>query len=321
MCGSSPSLPNWQRTLERIVRLACLAIMLIATAFPSRAERWPLAVPKGATVVATVPQRFWQVDKYDNVSSGGQLIYFVNVEDVLGHTAWRTSGFPYCGDFTLTKITKFRPLGRLRYTIVELRNSSIYLKLRFPAGSDLASDFQNVVRSGDWQSFQGSADFRNNVLATEGESIFTGELAVLPEPIKLSLFGMVCKGQGTLGTVSFKGHTYLAVTFGDDGTVYNSIQLNQAARVARVINDRLLDDIKAFRGVATLAGIDGVEFTLPIHYRNFVSETVATSDTLEVYVPLDLANEFASQDVTSQQLMDGSVVILNGNRVQVSLTL
>ncbi len=173
----------------------------------------------------------------------------------------------------------------------------------------------------DWQSFKRSKDFRDNVLEPQGAGIFTGPLANLPEPIKLSLFGMVCSGGGTLGTSDYKGRTYLEVTLGDDGVVYNTLQLNQSARVTKVINDRLLDDIKAFQGVAGLVGIGGVKFALRIYFRNFVSESVPTFDRLELYVPLDLAKKFADADITSQQLMDGSVVILNGNRVQVSLTL
>jgi hypothetical protein len=306
---------------ERMVRFAFIGIMVLVAACPSRADRWPLGISKGSIVVATIPRAFWQVDKYDNVSSSGQNIYFVNVDDVLGQPGWRASGFPYCGDFTLTKITEFKPLYKLRYTIVELRNAAVYLKLRFPPGADLKNDFQKVVAPGDWQSFQRSKDFHDNVLAPQGQGIFTGQLAGLPEPIKLSLFGMVCSGQGTLGTVAFKGNTYLSVTLGDDGTVYNTIQLNQSARIAKVINDRLLDDIKAFQGVASLVGIEGVQFTARIYFRNFVSETVATFDKLELYVPLGLASKFADLDITSQQLMDGSVIILNGNRVQVSLAL
>lgn len=305
----------------RMKRHTGLAFMVLAVAFSAQAAKWPLAVPKRGTVVALVPQNFWHVDKYDNVSSSGQRIYFVNVEDVLSKPGWRASGFPYCGDFMLTKVTKFKPIGRLRYTIVELRNSAIYLKLRFPPGTDLSADFEKVVVPSDWPSYRGSTDFRDNVLAPQGAGVFTGALAGLPEPIKLSLFGMVCSGQGTLGTVRFKARTYLAVTLGDDGIVYNTLQLNQSARVAKVINDRLLDDIKAFQGVASLVGIDGVEFAVRIYFRNFVNESVATSDTLELYVPLSLAKKFADEDITSQQMVDGSVVILDGNRVQVSLAL
>lgn len=73
--------------------------------------------------------------------------------------------------------------------------------------------------------------------------------------------------------------------------------------------------------MAGLVGIDGVEFAVRIYFRNFVSESIPTFDSLELYVLLGLARKFADADVTSQQLIDGSVVILNGNRVPVSLTL
>jgi hypothetical protein len=81
----------------------------------------------------------------------------------------------------------------------------------------------------------------------------------------------------------------------------------------------MLSKVKAFKGVAQAAGIDGVKFTAHIAYRDFLNETVAHDDVLEIYLPLDLCSKFAEADITSQQLVDGSVVILNGNRIQTSL--
>ena len=89
--------------------------------------------------------------------------------------------------------------------------------------------------------------------------------------------------------------------------------------MARVINENLLDRVKLFGGIAQMTGIDGVKLAVGIAYQDLVSETVPHVDNLEVYVPLDLAMKFAEADITSQQLIDGSTVLLNGNRVQVSL--
>ena len=114
------------------------------------------------------------MDRSDSASSNGQLVFFVNVEDVLGQPGWRASGFPYCGDFTLTKITEYKPLYKLRYTIVDLGTLPYILKLRFSPGADLKTDLQRVVIPGDWQSFQKSKDFHDDVLAPQGRGIFTG---------------------------------------------------------------------------------------------------------------------------------------------------
>ena len=306
---------------EHLARVILLAAAIMAFSQSALGDGWPLEVPKGSMVVTTIPRVFWRLDKYDSASSSGQPIYFVSMEDVLDQPGWRRRGDPYCGDFTLTKITEYEPLGKLRYTVVELRNATLYLNLRFPPGADIKTDFQKVVIPGDWQSFQSSKDFHDNVFAPEARGIFAGQLSGLPEPMKLSLFVTACSCRGNLGTMMFKGNTYLAVALDDDGVVYDSIHLNQSARIAKVINDRLLGDIRAFQGVANLGGIDGVEFTVRIYFKNFTNETLRASDSLEIYVPLGLASKFANEDITSQQLMDGSVLILNGNRLHVSLKL
>jgi hypothetical protein len=309
-----------KRPTEHLARVILLVAAIMAFSQSALGDGWPLDMPKGGMVVTTIPRVFWRLDEYDSASSSGRPIYFVSVEDVLDQPGWRRRGDPYCGDFTLTKITEYKPLGKLRYTVVELRNAALYLNLRFPPGADIKTDFQKVVNPGDWQSFQRSKDFHDDVFVPEERGIFAGQLSGLPEPIKLSLFVMACSCRGNLGTTTFKGNAYLAVALDDDGVVYDSIHLNQSARIAKVIQDRLLDGIRAFQDVANLGAIDGLEFTVRIYFKNFTSENPRASDSLEIYVPLALASKFANQEITSQELMDGSVVILNGNRVQVSLT-
>jgi len=289
--------------------------------FSAEAKEWPLALPKGSAVVARIPTQFWKVDKYDSVSSSGQRIYFVDVEDVLNARGWQTSGFPYCGEFTLTKILEHRPTWKLRYTVVELRNSNIYLKLRFgPEVKDLGTEFEKVIAAGDWNHFETSDDFRNNVFAAQNDKIFVGPLTRLSDPFKIALMRMVCDGRNTFDVETFKGRTYFAVALANDGTVYHSLKLDESARARRIINEQLLHRIKVFRGVAQQAGIDGVKFTVEIAFRDFLKESVAHIDKLEVYVPLSLSMSFADADITSQQLVDGSVVLLNDNRIQVPLS-
>jgi hypothetical protein len=103
------------------------------------------------------------------------------------------------------------------------------------------------------------------------------------------------------------------------GTVYNTIKLNESARVATVVNLRL-NLIKSFAVIAGDAGLEGVKISEQILYRNFLSETRRKADTLELYAPLKLIKQFADADITNQQFIDQCIVILNSNRVQVSLS-
>jgi len=306
--------------MRRIITVAAFGAALILGG-PCQAKDWRLSLPRGTAVVAKVPTKFWRVDKYDAVSSKGQSIYYVEVSDVLNTPGWETSGFPFCGDFTLTKVFEFRPFLKLRYTVIELRNSIIYLKLRFgPEVKDLDAVFQRLTVPGDWRTFEASDEFHKTVFATQDAKLFVGPLAKLSDPLKMALMRTVCDGQNTFEVETFKARTYFAVTLASDGTAYNSLRLDESARVRRTINERLLRRIKLFRGIAQETGIDGVKFTATIAYRDFVNETVDHIDSVEVYVPLDLSMKFADADITSQQLIDGSIVLLNGNRVQVNLS-
>lgn len=299
--------------------IAVLGAVLMVTA-SSQAKDWPLTIPKGSVVVAKVPTKFWRVDKYDDVSSKGQSIYYVEAKDVLDTPGWQMSGFPYCGEFTVTKVFEYKPFYKLRYTDVELRNNAIYLKLRFsPEIKDLNAEFQKLTAPGNWSVFESSDEFHKTVFATQNSMIFVGPLAQLSDSLKIALMRTVCDGQNTFDVETFKSRSYFAVHLASDGIVYNSLKLDESARVRRTINEELLHRIKLFRGIAEQTGIDGVKFTISISYRDFVNETVAHVDKMEVYVPLDLSMKFADADITSQQLLDGSIVLLNDNRIQVNL--
>jgi hypothetical protein len=213
------------QTHRQVQRWTMAALISVVLLLPTQAKDWPLNIPKGGQVVLKIPTSFWQVSKYDNVSTGGQSIYFVDMADVIQKSDRETNGFPYCGEFILTKITEYRPLGKLRYTDVELRNAGIYVKLRFSADEhDLNAQFQKVVVAGEWQQFEKSEDFRKTVFASQGSKIFTGPLAGLSDGLKLPLLHMVCSGQNTFAGETYKEKTYC----GKSRLQWNRLQLTQA---------------------------------------------------------------------------------------------
>jgi hypothetical protein len=330
--------------------VAVVALVCLIAALPTNAEQkafayelkneWLLALPRGSTVVVRIPTRFWQVEKDQRKDlkiwtpfkdergpSGTGLAYFVEVEDLLNLPDWASSGFPFCGEFTLTKIFELRSPTmhhKLPYTEVELQSGNVYLRLHLSHLSSeagiLNTELQKLVVAGNWGQFESSEDFRKNVFAVQDAKIFTGPMSRLSYGVKVALMHMACNGQGTFAAETFKGRTYFAVTLQSDGEVYNSNKLNSLARIALVINERIIAMIKTFKSPAQESGIDGLKFTTSIDYHNFVNESQTHQDQLEIYLPLDLLVKFVDADITSQQLIDGSIVLLNGDRIQVSLT-
>jgi hypothetical protein len=337
--------------LSRVLTTATLA--LLAAALPARAAQkafayelkndWPLSIPKGSRVVVKIPTHFWAAENLERKNLKIDLpfkgekdeafrllpSYFVNVEDVLNQQGWEASGFPECEEFILTRAFEFKSFAmhhKLPYTEVELRSSTNYLRLHFAHVSTetgaLNADFQRLVFMGSWSQFESTEEFHKNIFAVQQTKIFTGPLTDLSEGVKLALMNMVCKGQNTFSTELYKGKTYFAIGLGEDTQVYNSNVMNSTARVAKVINERVIGAVKTFQQPAVLTGISGVKFAASINFRNFVNESeLAThDDQLEVYVPVDLCLKFVDADITSQQLIDNSTVLLNGNRIQVPLS-
>ena len=262
-----------------------------------------------------VPLHFWKSE--DASFSTGTPIYTVDTDAVIGSSQWATTGLPYFGEFVVTKVLEFRPLYKLRYTDVELRNDTVWVKLRFQPGADLRAGFNALTVKGKWDAFEAS-DYYKTVVFGVGKTIFTGQLSNIPDSSKLALLRIAGKGLATLSSETYKDKAYIGFSLPLSGTVYNTIKLNESARVATVVNSRL-SLLKSLAVIAGDAGLEGVKITDKIFYRNFVSETVAKVDTLELYAPLKLIKQFADADITNQQFIDQCIAILNSNRVQVSL--
>src|SRR5260370_5616762 len=340
-------IPARHRFSRRSVILAFISFLAV---LPSHAEQkalayelkheWPLALPKGSTVVGKMPIRLWQDEKDhrkdlkiwlafkdERGPSGAGLDYFVDVEDVLNQPHWASSSFPYCGEFTLTRIFELKSASmhhKLPYTEVELRSNVLYLRLHFSHPSSetnaLNADFKKLIAPGNWEQFEKTEDFHENVFAVQQGKIFVGPMAALSDRAKLALLDMACTGPDSFGAETYKGKSYFAISLGPDAEVYNSNVMNSSARVAKIINDRIIGRVKTFRAPAQETGIDGLQFSAVINFHNFVNEPTIRTDRLEVYLPLDLCMKFVDADVTSQQLIDGSIVLLNGNRIQVPLS-
>jgi hypothetical protein len=100
------------------------------------------------------------------------------------------------------------------------------------------------------------------------------------------------------------------------------LRQSEGQRIARTINGRMLRVLKAFATpVANIPKIDGLKLQYSIAHKNFIEDMEAPQvDKLEFYAAREFIRSFAEADMTSQQLADTSVIILNGNRISVQLS-
>jgi hypothetical protein len=104
--------------------------------------------------------------------------------------------------------------------------------------------------------------------------------------------------------------------------VFNTLQMNRAERVSRRMSD-VLADVKALHksmGGCT-DGLDGIKVKAQAAYRNFVQSNSGAEgvDQISAYLPCALVEQFANADITSQALVNGSVILVDGDRVEVTL--
>jgi hypothetical protein len=100
---------------------------------------------------------------------------------------------------------------------------------------------------------------------------------------------------------------------------YNSIQLGQTARAARVLQYSFPSKLRLGYYLREVPNLNGIRIDMEIPYRDFVNEPVSHHDSLTLYSAFEDLKKFADADITSQELIDRSTVLINTNRVKVSL--
>jgi hypothetical protein len=128
-------------------------------------------------------------------------------------------------------------------------------------------------------------------------------------------------GTGKASVEIYKDKSYLSVDLGAGDYVYNTLQMNQTERVARRMADAIGSVKSLYRAVGTCPeGVHGIKVTFLASYKNFLREYERGADNVQAYFPCELIAKFQEADITSQALVTGSVVIVDGDRIEVSLT-
>jgi len=272
---------------------------------------------KGSIVYLKIPYKCFQgkVSFWGNRVFKGTIRSSENGITVNNDADWRLSAFPPLIEYKVKKI-KADQAGASE---VEL-TSDIYPNVKLSIGRNKLDEyFPYVVATKEEVD-----EYRKETYRLLAAKFFDGTpIAVLSEEKKIALctFAHVTASGTTMGSTIYKDNLYLVVDLGSDTNVYNELRLNQAQRVSKVLNERLLTILKAFTiPIKDELNIFGLKLEFLIPHRSFADEnTEPVEDKLEIYAPIDLILQFSEADITSQQFIDGCIVIVDGNRISVPL--
>jgi hypothetical protein len=309
--------------MKRLILLAASFILLIhCIAYPADKKPWPLDIERYRTVTLKIPAALIGFEKIN--AWRGTTNYTAYIQGLAGgkvavntRSDWRAAGWPLMRNLRLEKVEQ-----KSDYTEVELRQGGENVKLRFQGVKDLNAAFAQVVYPGNTESFESSDYYKTEVIDRFLPTIFKGRLATIHFETQMLLLKGANYDLNFVGGEEYKGKFYVVLR-DTTADVYNTLQLNQAARVSRVTEGTILT---ALRGTYKLIGgieeIDGVKIEMRVLYKDFVNEHYSAphADDLHAYVPFSLIQEFDEAEITNQDLVDRSIFLVNGNRVKVSLT-
>lgn len=247
----------------------------------------------------------------DLVEEGGRISPW-------GAPQWRTAGFPDLGQFEVSRVKR----KKNEYTEVELKSDERVVKLRFlPSVKDLGSAFAEVTVAGPPGGPRARA-YLDSIFPLLTPVLLDGQVRDLPEPVQVALVETIYAsgGQARMDSEEYRGHTYLAARLGRIQPRTRIFVSNPVARAAIFTNDQLLTVARRFwTALGREAPFDGLEIEADLPRRGTAEREEEATDHLEWYAPGAELTRFAADEITSADLLDASVVLLEGNRVALPL--
>jgi hypothetical protein len=237
---------------------------------------------------------------------------------VQGDSEWKLSGFPSLLEMEVKNIRYEGGKHRTRVDVKTPLKSEVRL---FFAGQQ--GDAPGLFAAVTIDPSEKESYLKATYAALAKHFLASGPLASLSEEKQTTLvqYAHITAHGARIGTTNYKDKLYLVVSLPAMDTVFNDLRMNRAQRVARVLNDSLLVAMKAFASVvADVESVHGLKLELAIPHRPFTQATGTELDSIEIYAPSAEIKRFAEADITSQELIDKSVVIVNSNRTEVRLS-
>lgn len=287
---------------------------------------WTLNVPKKSVVVLKIPKSAFNFTKF-SVWSGKNTFSTVIEQGnnggliINGEKDWRDSDWNLMTDLFVDDVNRKKD-GNSQITEVVLKNATINIKLVFGSSvQDVAKAFDEITFKGYLNEFEKSDYYQKEIVERFLPRIFVGKLSNIPEKFKLTLLKASNYETKNFGGENYKDKFYFVVKDAPD-YVLNSVRLSQPQRVSYIFNQVLLTFLKylhkELKDVEEIQGIK-IEYTIP--HRNFVTGLDIGTDNLQIYATMENIGLFSDFEITGQELLDKSVVIVDNNRIKVNLTL
>jgi hypothetical protein len=205
----------------------------------------------------------------------------------------------------------------------KLNDKLVDIKLRFGNSiKDVGKAFNEVTFLGGVEEFLKSEYYQNlfnpNLDREMGKP--PKELTVLPKNTNISSQANTTYQSNEVLTEVFKEKRYVVFSFSDD-RAYNSNRVNQAEHIVRTIQEFFPVIKRKQELLSSLKELDGIKLEMKISFRDFVDKSSRTQyDDLKFYFPKDSLKSFIEADITDQELVDKSIILLNDNRVRVNLS-
>ena len=237
---------------------------------------------------------------------------------VSGDPEWRLSAFPCLLEIEVKKVGYDAGKHRTRVDVKTALTSEVRL---FFVGQE--GDAPRLFKAVTIAPSEKEAYLRATYATFAKHFFADGPLASIPEEkqVTLARYAHITAHGAKMGTAKYKDQLYLVVSLPPLTTVFNDLRMNRQQRVARVLSDSLLAAMKEFASVvADVESVYGLKLELAIPHRPFTQASGTQLDACEIYAPSAEIKHFAEADITSQALIDKSVVIVNSNRTEVRLS-
>lgn len=117
----------------------------------------------------------------------------------------------------------------------------------------------------------------------------------------------------------FKGKSYLTFALKSD-FVFNELKLNSYGVATRMFDDVVRKMLGNFIGATGSFPMDGYHVWIGTAMKPFIGDDKVAKPLLyDYYMPRDVVAKYTAHDISGQSLIDSSIVLLNGERIDVRL--
>ncbi len=288
---------------------------------------------KKDTVIPKFGFALAQFDEYKKWQGNNQFIIEVGMAEgkvtIFGYKNWDSKSLPELHEYIIReiKVSKGKPtdvyiLSKDTFRDMETKYGKFAVERQIKLSIAAELRFDEVLSA---ILFKGTSDeflkssYVQSIIGRFVQTIFTGSLAKIPIDAQRRLLVWSRLQSDAFRETKFKDKIYLGVDTTQD-VVYNTIQLNQAERASRQVSFALKKLKDIFDITGGIEGIDGLSATGTIGSYNFVRKDDRTDERFEMHVTFDILKRYANAEITNQELVDASLILVDGSRIKVNLT-